>query len=117
MPPRCWRASLCHPDEFARWAAGTRRLRLEDFYRWQRRRLGYLMDGDEPAGGRWNFDADNRQPPPRDGRDWPDQPRSTLDDVDRGVLADLPSSSFGADPSGWWARASEVLSRLDAGEL
>jgi hypothetical protein len=42
---------------------------------------------------------------------------STLDDVDRGVLADLPSSSFGADPSGWWARASEVLSRLDAGEL
>jgi deoxyribodipyrimidine photolyase-like uncharacterized protein len=22
---------LCHPDEFASWAAGTRRLRLEDF--------------------------------------------------------------------------------------
>ena len=35
-------------------------LRMEDFYRWQRRRLGYLMDGDEPAGGRWNFD--DREP-------------------------------------------------------
>ena len=46
---------------------GDAPLRMEDFYRWQRRRLGYLMDGDEPAGGRWNFDADNREPPPRDG--------------------------------------------------
>ncbi|WP_088289236.1 cryptochrome/photolyase family protein [Kineosporia sp. A_224] len=56
------------PD-FARWAdgRGARRLLLEDFYRDARRRLGVLMDGDEPAGGRWNFDADNREPPPRGG--------------------------------------------------
>ena len=33
---------------------------MEDFYRDARRRLDVLMDGDEPAGGRWNFDA--RQP-------------------------------------------------------
>lgn len=39
---------------------------MEDFYRWQRRRLGYLMDGDEPAGGVWNLDAENREPPPKD---------------------------------------------------
>ena len=58
---------LCHHDEFADGLAGGRHP-MEDFYRWQRRRLGYLMDGDEPAGGRWNFDADNREPPPTDGR-------------------------------------------------
>lgn len=64
---------LCHHEEFAGWAAerGGRRLVMEDFYRRQRVRLGYLMDGDEPAGGRWNLDAENRRPPPRDGRAWP----------------------------------------------
>jgi deoxyribodipyrimidine photolyase-related protein len=74
---------LCHYDEFARWAGGRSQLRMEDFYRWQRVRLGYLMDGDEPAGGRWNFDADNREPPPRDGTvAWPEPRRSRLDGLD-----------------------------------
>ncbi|MEZ5116438.1 MAG: cryptochrome/photolyase family protein [Candidatus Nanopelagicales bacterium] len=54
-------------EDFAAWAAsrGGRRLLLEDFYRTVRSRTGVLMDGDEPCGGRWNFDADNRLPPPR----------------------------------------------------
>ena len=49
------------PREFAHWAEGRKELRLEHFYRWMRRRTGVLMDGDQPAGGRWNFDADNRR--------------------------------------------------------
>ena len=45
---------------------------MEDFYRWQRRRLGILMEPDgEPAGGRWNYDDENRERPPKDGRSWP----------------------------------------------
>lgn len=54
------------PD-FAAWADGHggKSLRQEDFYRWVRRGHDLLMDGDQPAGGRWNLDADNRQPPPR----------------------------------------------------
>lgn len=57
---------LCHRHEFAAWADARRgRLVMEDFYRWQRRRLGYLMDGDEPVGGRWNLDHENREPPPK----------------------------------------------------
>jgi deoxyribodipyrimidine photolyase-related protein len=35
--------------------------RLETFYRAARRATGLLMDGDQPAGGRWNLDADNRR--------------------------------------------------------
>jgi len=63
---------LCHPDEFAAWSGTRKSFRMEDFYRWQRRRLGYLMDGDEPAGGEWNFDELNRERPPKDGHDrWP----------------------------------------------
>jgi deoxyribodipyrimidine photolyase-related protein len=50
---------------FREWL-GDRRPVLEDFYRWQRRRLDLLIGPDgEPEGGRWNYDADNRLPPPR----------------------------------------------------
>ena len=35
--------------------------RMETFYRNMRRRLNLLMDGDEPEGGRWNYDQENRK--------------------------------------------------------
>ena len=34
---------------------------MEFFYREMRRKTGVLMDGAQPAGGRWNFDAENRK--------------------------------------------------------
>ena len=49
--------------DFANWAQGKRSLRLEYFYREGRRRFGVLMDGDQPLGGQWNFDKENRKPP------------------------------------------------------
>jgi deoxyribodipyrimidine photolyase-related protein len=52
---------LCSHREFSGWAAGRKALRMEYFYRDMRRRTGLLMDGDEPAGGQWNFDASNRK--------------------------------------------------------
>ncbi len=55
---------LASHADFDRWAEGRRELRLEWFYRDMRRRTGLLMEGDEPAGGQWNFDHDNRRPPP-----------------------------------------------------
>ena len=51
--------------DFSDWAEGRRRLLLEDFYREQRRRHAVLMEGGEPITGRWNYDADNRERPPR----------------------------------------------------
>ena len=39
--------------------------RLQDFYMWQRRRLGILVDDGKPVGGRWSFDAENRKKLPR----------------------------------------------------
>ncbi|MBK8958887.1 MAG: cryptochrome/photolyase family protein [Proteobacteria bacterium] len=53
---------LCSPAEFQAWAHGRKQLRMEYFYRDMRRRTGLLMDGEQPAGGQWNFDADNRKP-------------------------------------------------------
>ncbi|MDW3205801.1 MAG: cryptochrome/photolyase family protein [Alphaproteobacteria bacterium] len=50
--------------DFAQWAEGRKQLRMEYFYREMRKRTGLLMQDDgSPAGGQWNFDKDNRQPP------------------------------------------------------
>ena len=105
---------LCHPDEFAPFAEGRRSMKMEDFYRWQRRRLGYLMDGDAPVSGQWNFDADNRKPPPRDGSSpWPAPPVAEADQLDHEVLASLPSTCTGARPTGTWATSRDgALDRL-----
>lgn len=106
---------LCHRDDFAAWAAGRPgRLRMEDFYRWQRRRLGYLMDGDEPAGGRWNHDQANREPPPTDARSWPEPVIDRLDGLDATIVASLPDGCFGDPPDGWWATdRAGALRRLE----
>ena len=55
----------CSVREFAAHARGRKSLRMEYFYREQRKRHRVLMQdggqGDEPVGGQWNFDADNRE--------------------------------------------------------
>lgn len=87
------RGFMSSESEFDEWAAhrGRKRLLQEDFYRQSRLRTGILMDGDEPVGGRWNFDADNRLPPPKGavtlGLPHPWQP--TEDDIDAAVRDEL----------------------------
>lgn len=89
-------------SEFRRWAGDRTRFRLEDFYREQRRRFEVLMDGDAPVGGRWNYDADNRESPPK-GRatlDVAPPYRPVEDEIDAAVRRDLdamPLRTVGAD--------------------
>ena len=119
-------------DEFARWAAsrGGKRLLLEDFYRQARQRHDLLMDGGEPAGGRWNLDKDNREPPPRGASTlnvaepwWPAE-----DDIDAEVRRDLDAweasgevSFVGHDCPRWAAatraEALQVLEQFVAQRL
>lgn len=74
-----WSASLKRPvtllqddrfiastEMFRRWADGRNQYRMEYFYREMRRYTGLLMNGNEPEGGKWNFDHDNRQRCPDD---------------------------------------------------
>jgi deoxyribodipyrimidine photolyase-related protein len=35
--------------------------RMEAFYRKMRKRFSLLMDGDQPLGGKWNYDGENRE--------------------------------------------------------
>lgn len=56
------------PNDWADYLAKAgKRLRLEDFYRLQRQRLNLLMEAGQPIGGKWNFDEENRLPPPKPG--------------------------------------------------
>jgi deoxyribodipyrimidine photolyase-related protein len=80
-------------EDFTTWAQGRdgKRLLLEDFYRDARRRQGVLVDDGEPVGGSWNYDSENREPPPRgqatlgvDAPPWPEE-----DEIDEQVRADL----------------------------
>ena len=52
---------LCSLPQFRKWAGKSTSLRMEFFYRTMRKQYRVLMDGDEPIGGQWNFDADNRK--------------------------------------------------------
>ncbi|PZU55905.1 MAG: cryptochrome/photolyase family protein [Thauera sp.] len=75
---------------FADWAKKYRQPRMEFFYRTMRERHGVLMDGDEPAGGRWNFDADNRSGFGRKGPGLVPPPlRFEPDAITREVIAEV----------------------------
>ena len=103
---------VCSYFEFAEWSKSRKRLRLEDFYRWQRKRLGVLMNEGEPEGGRWNFDSENRKPPPKDGREWPSVEKFSLDATDVLVL-DRLSDGWGEPPEGIWpVTRKQALIRL-----
>ena len=52
---------LSSREEFAAHAKGRKQLRMEFFYREMRRKHDVLMEGEQPVGGTWNFDADNRE--------------------------------------------------------
>ena len=105
---------LCHRDEFADFMGDRPRLTMEEFYRHQRRRHGYLMDGGEPEGGRWNLDEENRLPLPRGPHDWPKPLRHQLDALDAEVIAGLPDGLPGSDPAGWWPTSrTQALAQLE----
>jgi len=88
---------------------------MEHFYREMRREHAILMDGDEPAGGAWNYDAANRKrlpagitPPPR-LRFPPDaRTRAVMD-----LVARRCGDHFGdLDAFGWPVTRAEALRAL-----
>ncbi len=107
---------LCSLDDFRAWAAGRKSLRMEYFYRVMRRRTGWLMDGDRPSGGRWNYDSENRKALPR-GMTLPRRLRFEPDELTREVMRLVErefSSHFGELHSFAWAVTREqALEALD----
>ena len=84
-------------SQFKKWASEQKSFLMENFYRAQRIALGVLVDGNKPVGGAWNFDKENRLPPPKN-YEWPPYLTHKQDAIDKEVAAEL-----GHTPTGTWA--------------
>ncbi|GGJ12968.1 cryptochrome/photolyase family protein [Neoroseomonas lacus] len=107
---------FCPLPRFRAWAARRKQYRMEFFYREMRRETGLLMEGDDPVGGQWNYDAENRAALPK-GLVPPAPLRFAPDDITREVIA-LVAERFGAhfgDVAGfaWPVTAKEARAALD----
>ena len=73
-------------QELAEFFQGKKQLLMESFYRRMRKKHGVLMEGEQPLGGQWNFDVQNR-------KKWkgspPVPPLHRLDHDITGLLSDI----------------------------
>jgi deoxyribodipyrimidine photolyase-related protein len=105
---------LCSTEQFASWASDKKSIRMEYFYREMRKSSQTLMRGDEPEGGQWNFDADNREPFPK-SLEMPIHTSFLPDEITYGVLA-LVESRFSSN-FGTLAEFDMPVTRLQALEV
>jgi deoxyribodipyrimidine photolyase-related protein len=87
--------------DFALWAGAQKSFLMENFYRAQRVRLNVLVEGGKPTGGAWNFDKENRLPPPKN-YEWPKYLEHGRDAIDEEVAKELNYS-----PGTTWATTRE----------
>lgn len=102
--------------EFETWAEGRKALRMEYFYRDMRRKTGLLMEGDKPAGDKWNYDHDNRKAAPGDvsveGPLW-FEPDAVVEDVLVLVEARFGVHFGDLRPFGFATTRAQALEALD----
>jgi deoxyribodipyrimidine photolyase-related protein len=107
---------LCTLDRFRAWAGEKKQLRMEYFYREMRRATRLLMEGpDEPTGGQWNYDHDNRAALPRDV--FPPRPlRFAPDAITQEVIAlverEFPTHFGATEKFGWPVTAAQAEAAL-----
>jgi deoxyribodipyrimidine photolyase-related protein len=106
---------LARIQDFRAWARGKTTLRMEFFYRDMRRRYGFLMDGGKPAGGKWNYDSENRKSLPKSVRA-PALPAFKPDAMTREVMAmvasEFPSHLGTVEDFGFPVTAAEAKRAL-----
>ena len=105
--------------EFAEHARGRKQLRLEYWYRELRKKHGILMDGNQPVGGQWNYDADNRESFGKQGpQNVPAPARFEPDAITQAVIA-LVNTRFASHPGSldsfaWPVTRDQALQALQA---
>lgn len=93
---------LTSQNLFEVWAQKQTSFTMENFYRAQRKRLNILMEGTEPVGGSWNYDAENRLPPPK-VHNWGEPLIFGSDAIDEQVASELPDTAWGNLEGKTWA--------------
>jgi deoxyribodipyrimidine photolyase-related protein len=103
--------------DFKLWADRQKTFVMENFYRAQRVRLRIMVTGGEPDGGRWNFDADNRLPPPKNYT-WPPYLEHQRDEIDQNVATKLdmtPTNTWATTRAGALAQLKNFIDNHLAG--
>lgn len=109
---------IAQPGEFTEWQAGKKQWRMEYWYRSLRKRTGILMDGDQPLGGEWNYDKDNRASFGKQGPGWM-EPTLTFaaDSVTQAAMADVelyfPENPGNLLHFGWPVTRAQALQLLN----
>ncbi|MBW4419342.1 MAG: cryptochrome/photolyase family protein [Myxacorys californica WJT36-NPBG1] len=88
-------------QSFNDWATSRKRLIMEDFYREGRHRYDVLMVDDQPMGGRWNYDRENRKPP-KGKLTIPEALWFEPDDITQEVIDWIKQSPIFADSQKYW---------------
>lgn len=106
---------ICDLEEFKGWAKGKKSLVMEFFYRNMRKKTGILMEEYEPIGGKWNYDADNRNR--YDGKvTIPEMPPFRKNETTKKVIEEVKehfSDHFGdPEPFLWGVTRKEALQVL-----
>ena len=103
--------------EMAELFAGRKQWLMETFYRHMRKRHRVLIDGaDKPAGGQWNFDAENRKPWKGDPPEPPDLRPQHNHSALWATIQAAGVQSFGepnASQIRWPVNRAEALQQLD----
>jgi deoxyribodipyrimidine photolyase-related protein len=87
---------------FKAWADEQKSYLMESFYRKQRVRLNILMEGKDPVGGAWNFDKENRLPPPKkyEGPPYLEHQRDEIDSQVAAELSYVPTTTWATTRAG-----------------
>ena len=81
---------MCSRADFMRYGAGKKELRMEFFYRDMRKKYDVLMNGKDPIGGAWNYDAENRKAFGKAGpQNAPTAPQVAIDALTQAVMDDV----------------------------
>jgi deoxyribodipyrimidine photolyase-related protein len=96
---------------FSEWASGQKSYLMESFYRAQRLRLGILIEGNKPTGGAWNFDRENRLPPPKkyEGPAYLQQKRDQIDLEVAEELGHTPTTTWATTRKGALAQLKNFI--------
>lgn len=96
---------------FSAWASDQKSYLMESFYRAQRIRLGILVEGNKPTGGAWNFDKENRLPPPKkyDGPPYLEHKRDQIDLEVAKELGHTPTTNWATTRKGALAQLKNFI--------
>jgi len=96
---------------FEDWAGSQKSFLMENFYRLQRSRLNILIEKGKPTGGAWNFDKENRLPPPKkyEGPAYLEHKRDQIDLEVADELGHTPTTTWATTRTGALAQLKNFI--------